>query len=145
MVRLVDLVSAALFPVSIIAQSTTYVNPAVPTGTLIPGTYTGPLRPQVHFSPPKGFMNDPNGMFMDANGTWHLYYQYNPTGVVAVCIPNSFSVIISSSAIMLLHNPKLPKSPISTIIKEVINYSLIFNHRETNIGAMRQARTYTTG
>ncbi|KAI1182488.1 glycoside hydrolase family 32 protein, partial [Nemania serpens] len=83
MVRLVDLVSAALFPVSIIAQSTTYVNPAVPTGTLIPGTYTGPLRPQVHFSPPKGFMNDPNGMFMDANGTWHLYYQYNPTGVVA--------------------------------------------------------------
>jgi beta-fructofuranosidase len=28
-------------------------------------------------------MNDPNGMFVDANGTWHLYYQYNPTGVTA--------------------------------------------------------------
>lgn len=28
-------------------------------------------------------MNDPNGMFVDANGTWHLYYQYNPTGIVA--------------------------------------------------------------
>jgi beta-fructofuranosidase len=28
-------------------------------------------------------MNDPNGMFRDANGTWHLYYQYNPMGVVA--------------------------------------------------------------
>lgn len=28
-------------------------------------------------------MNDPNGMFVDANGTYHLYYQYNPTGVVA--------------------------------------------------------------
>lgn len=28
-------------------------------------------------------MNDPNGMFVDADGTYHLYYQYNPTGVVA--------------------------------------------------------------
>jgi beta-fructofuranosidase len=28
-------------------------------------------------------MNDPNGCFVDANGTWHLYYQYNPTATVA--------------------------------------------------------------
>lgn len=28
-------------------------------------------------------MNDPNGMFVDANGTYHLYYQYNPTDIVA--------------------------------------------------------------
>lgn len=61
----------------------TYVNPAVPTGIPVPGNYTGGLRPQVHFSPPQYFMNDPNGMFVDANGTWHLYYQYNPTGLVA--------------------------------------------------------------
>ncbi|KAJ4416874.1 Invertase [Gnomoniopsis sp. IMI 355080] len=61
----------------------TYVDPAVPTGTPVPGNYTGGLRPQVHFSPPQNFMNDPNGMFVDANGTWHLYYQYNPTGLVA--------------------------------------------------------------
>ncbi|OIW23778.1 glycoside hydrolase family 32 protein [Coniochaeta ligniaria NRRL 30616] len=66
------------------AQSaTTYVNPSVPTGTPVPGVYTGALRPQVHFSPPAGFMNDPNGMFVDAAGVWHLYYQYNPTGVAA--------------------------------------------------------------
>ncbi|KAJ4308569.1 Invertase [Fusarium piperis] len=55
----------------------------VPTGTPVIGDYNGPYRPQVHFSPPKHFMNDPNGMFRDANGLWHLYYQYNPTGVVA--------------------------------------------------------------
>ncbi len=61
----------------------TYANPAVPTGTPIPGNYTGSLRPQVHFSPPKHFMNDPNGMFVDADGTWHLYYQYNPLGNTA--------------------------------------------------------------
>lgn len=57
------------------AQSTTYVESGVPTGVPIPGDYTGALRPQIHFSPPQHFMNDPNGMFLDANGTWHLYYQ----------------------------------------------------------------------
>lgn len=38
--------------------------------------YSGPLRPQVHFSPPQGFMNDPNGMFYDAKrDIYHYYYQ----------------------------------------------------------------------
>ena len=37
------------------AQSSTsvYVQPDVPTGTPIPGDYSGALRPQVHFSPPQ--------------------------------------------------------------------------------------------
>ncbi|KAI0533335.1 glycosyl hydrolase [Xylaria digitata] len=83
MARLRGLVSGALFAGSAAAQTSTFVNPAVPTHTPVAGNYTGALRPQVHFSPPQGFMNDPNGMFVDANGTWHLYYQYNPTGVVA--------------------------------------------------------------
>lgn len=38
--------------------------------------YSGPLRPQVHYSPPKGWMNDPNGMFYDAKRSiYHYYYQ----------------------------------------------------------------------
>ncbi|TFK87030.1 glycoside hydrolase family 32 protein [Polyporus arcularius HHB13444] len=45
--------------------------------------YTGLYRPQIHFSPPQEFMNDPNGLHKDAKGTYHLYYQYNPTGLVA--------------------------------------------------------------
>ncbi|GKU06166.1 beta-fructofuranosidase [Fusarium langsethiae] len=55
----------------------------VPTGTPIAGEYNGTYRPQIHFSPPQHFMNDPNGMFRDADGLWHLYYQYNPTALVA--------------------------------------------------------------
>lgn len=56
---------------------------SVPTGVPIVGDYGGQYRPQIHYSPPKHFMNDPNGMFRDKNGTWHLYYQYNPTATVA--------------------------------------------------------------
>ena len=36
-------------------------------------------RPQVHFTPAQNWMNDPNGMVY-ADGVWHLYYQYNPSG-----------------------------------------------------------------
>ncbi|PHH83550.1 hypothetical protein CDD82_7111 [Ophiocordyceps australis] len=51
--------------------------------SIIADDYDGPYRPQLHFSPPYGFMNDPNGLFRDANGTWHLYYQLDPTGLTA--------------------------------------------------------------
>ncbi|KIJ52043.1 glycoside hydrolase family 32 protein [Sphaerobolus stellatus SS14] len=117
---------AFLFTVS--GQSTTpvFVEPTVPTGTPIPGNYRGAYRPQIHFSPPQFFMNDPNGMFLDANGTYHLYYQYNPTGLVAgnqhwghatskdlyhwtnqpiaIFPPNNESNIFSGSAVIDINN-----------------------------------------
>ncbi|MEO6347057.1 MAG: glycoside hydrolase family 32 protein [Aquaticitalea sp.] len=34
-------------------------------------------RPNFHFTPSKGWMNDPNGMFY-LNGKYHLYFQYYP-------------------------------------------------------------------
>ena len=58
---------------SVFGQSSTL--PPVPHGTPIAGNYTGQYRPQIHYSPPVNFMNDPNGLFRDDNGTWHLYYQ----------------------------------------------------------------------
>lgn len=43
--------------------------------------YTEKYRPQYHFSPPSGWMNDPNGMVYYA-GEYHLFYQYYPDSTV---------------------------------------------------------------
>lgn len=59
------------------AQSTTW-DVGVPRGTPVVGDYTGAYRPQIHYSPPTEFMNDPNGCFLDENGTYHMYYQCKP-------------------------------------------------------------------
>ncbi|KAG9238166.1 putative invertase 4 [Amylocarpus encephaloides] len=69
--------------VTLAIPTKTMFDEGVPTDQPVVGDYTGALRPQIHFSPPTEFMNDPNGMFVDVNGTYHLYYQYNPTATVA--------------------------------------------------------------
>ena len=43
----------------------------------LPGLWQEPHRPQIHFSVPCGFNNDPNGLIY-YHGTYHMFYQFNP-------------------------------------------------------------------
>lgn len=55
-------------------------NPSNPSGPTS-GLYHELYRPQIHYTPARNWVNDPNGMVY-VNGTWHLFYQYNPYGNV---------------------------------------------------------------
>jgi fructan beta-fructosidase len=43
------------------------------------GIYDEPFRPQFHLTPPKNWMNDPNGPVY-YQGEYHIFYQFNPFG-----------------------------------------------------------------
>ena len=50
----------------------------------LPARSEYPYRPRLHFTPPAGWSNDPNGLFCsaapDGSPRWHLFYQCNPFG-----------------------------------------------------------------
>ncbi|HSY43272.1 MAG TPA: glycoside hydrolase family 32 protein, partial [Candidatus Acidoferrum sp.] len=69
----------ATISVSALPPSSTGLSSIVQTNGIIGATnlYSEALRPQMHFSTRRGWINDANGMFY-YNGQYHLYYQHDP-------------------------------------------------------------------
>lgn len=69
----------ATISVNALAPGSSGLSSIVQTNGIVDGTnlYQETLRPQMHFSTKRGWLNDANGMFY-YNGQYHLYYQHDP-------------------------------------------------------------------
>ncbi len=83
-------------------------------------------RPQVHYTPRAGFMDDPNGLIHHA-GEWHMYYQCNPSGTRIGNIHWGHAVSPD-----LLHWQELPPALAGTDAGEPFSGSAVFDADNTS-------------
>jgi len=94
-------------------------------------------------------MNDPNGMFVDAQGLWHLYYQYNPTAPVA---GNQHWGHVTSPDLYHWENQKIALWPPSnttfvysgSAVVDVNNTSGFFPDQDNGVVAIYTIAAFTT-
>lgn len=89
-------------------------------------TFTEKHRPQLHFSPEKNWMNDPNGMVYHA-GQYHLFYQYYPDGLKWG--PMHWGHAVSTD---LLHWKHLPIALYPDTLGYIFSGSAVVDHENTS-------------
>jgi len=101
--------------------------------------YSDPHRLQIHFSPKKGWMNDPNGMVY-LNGKYHLFFQYNPDSTVWG--PMHWGHAVSTD---LVHWKELPIALYPDALGTIFSGSAIVDKNNTaGFGANAMIAIYTS-